>query len=79
MARLDINFYSTILKREVNFLLIYPSLACGDTNNYHRNYYKEISFKAINPEYLVKNTMLLICDRLLIKRDWDHPKILIKN
>ncbi len=41
MARLDINFYSTILKREVNFLLIYPSLACGDANNYHRNYYKE--------------------------------------
>ena len=41
MARLDVNFYSTILKREVNFLLIYPSLACGDTNNYHRNYYKE--------------------------------------
>lgn len=41
MARLDINFYSVSLKREVNFLLIYPSLACGDNYKYYKKYYND--------------------------------------
>ncbi len=41
MARLDICFYSCILKRDVNFILIYPSLACGNAGDYRENFYQD--------------------------------------